>query len=261
MKYPNDVADLNRSTNYLSSPVIPVLILAGGLATRLGSVTRSQPKCLLNVAGEPFLFHQFRLLRSQGVKQVILCLGHLGEHVVTAVGNGPSFGLEINYSFDGPKLAGTGGAIRNALPLLPDQFFVLYGDSYLPCSFQSVQDAFHASGKAALMTVYRNEERWDTSNVEFQAGDILAYDKTNRTSRMRHIDYGLGVFHRSVFEQIPAGSPCDLSVIYQELLNRNELTAYEIFERFYEIGSHAGLEETINVLTRRELPNPLYGSD
>ena len=238
-----------------SPPLLPVVILAGGLATRLGDIARTQPKCMVDVAGQPFLFHQLHLLYEQGIRQAIICLGHLGEQVVQAVGHDAAFGLEIQYSFDGPTLVGTAGAIRRALPLLPDQFFVLYGDSYLTCPFQAVQHAFQASGKLSLMTVFENDQQWDTSNVEFQNGRILAYDKISRTPEMKHIDYGLGLFSRSVFEAIPEDRPMDLASLYQDMLRRDQLAAFEIFERFYEIGSHAGLEETRKFLIHNELQN------
>ena len=238
-----------------SHPLLPVVILAGGLATRLGDVARTQPKCMIDVAGQPFLFHQLQLLHAQGLRQAVICLGHLGEQVVEAVGHGTGFGLEIQYSFDGPTLVGTAGAIRRALPLLPDQFFVLYGDSYLTCPFSAVQHAFQASGKRSLMTVFKNDQQWDTSNVEFQEGRILAYDKAHRTPKMKHIDYGLGLFSRSVFEAIPEDRPTDLSSLYQDLLRHDQLAAFEVFERFYEIGSHAGLEETRKFLSHQEFQN------
>ncbi|MBX6311602.1 MAG: nucleotidyltransferase family protein [Isosphaeraceae bacterium] len=228
----------------MSEPLLPVVILAGGLATRLGAVTRTQPKCLVEVAGAPFLHHQLRQLRDQGVRRVVLCLGHLGEQVVAAVGNGAAFGLEVDYSFDGPALLGTAGAIRRALPKLPRAFFVLYGDSYLRCHYAAVQQTFKAAGTLALMTVFRNEERWDASNVEFRDGRILAYDKVHRTDRMRHIDYGLGLLDRRALAIVPEDRPCDLATVYQEMLRRGQLAAFEVSERFYEIGSPAGLEET-----------------
>ena len=138
---------------------LPVAILAGGLATRLGPLTRSRrPSACWRSAGRPFIHHQLRQLRDQGVRRVVLCLGHLGEQVVEAVGDGSAFGLEVAYSFDGPELRGTAGAIRRALPLLGPAFFVLYGDSYLECDYAAVQAAFEAAGKLALMTVFRNEE-------------------------------------------------------------------------------------------------------
>src|SRR5581483_6921068 len=168
----------------------PVAILAGGLATRLRPLTETIPKALVEINGEPFLWHQLRLLRDNGVEHVVLCVSHYGESVRESVGDGAAFGLRVDYSFDGPIRLGTAGAIKNALPLLGDAFFVLYGDSYLPISFRAVEDAFLQSGKAGLMTVYRNEGSWDTSNVEFADGRILAYSKTQRTERMRFIDYG-----------------------------------------------------------------------
>jgi NDP-sugar pyrophosphorylase family protein len=223
---------------------LPVAILAGGLATRLGPLTKETPKCLLEVAGRPFVHHQVARLREQGVDKVVLCLGHLGERVVEAVGDGSAFGLEVAYSFDGPELRGTAGAIRRALPLLGPAFFVLYGDSYLECSYAGVQAAFEASGRPALMTVFRNEGRWDTSNVEFRDGRILAYDKTARTPAMHYIDYGLGVLDRRAMEVVPEAGAFDLAAVYREMLRRGELAGFEVTERFYEIGSVAGLEET-----------------
>ncbi len=231
--------------------LFPTVILAGGLATRLGPLTQACPKSLVDVNGEPFLFHQLRQLRCQGVRRVLLCLGYLGEQVVAATGDGSMFGLEVEYAFDGPRLLGTAGAIRQALYRLPESFFVLYGDSYLECNYAAVQDAFQAAGKHALMTVYANHERWDTSNVEFHQGRIRAYDKVNRNSRMRHIDYGLGIFDRRAFDSVTEGEPFDLAQVYQALLERDQLAALEVFERFYETGSHAGLEET-----RRHLAKP-----
>jgi NDP-sugar pyrophosphorylase family protein len=223
---------------------LPVAILAGGLATRLGPLARRMPKALLEVAGRPFVHHQLAQLRDQGARRVVLCLGHLAEQVVESVGAGSAFGLEVAYSFDGAEPRGTAGAIQNALSLLGAAFFVLYGDSYLGCSYAAVQGAFEAAGKLALMTVFANEGRWDTSNVEFRDGRILAYDKVDRTPAMRHIDYGLGVFDRRAFEVVPATGPHDLATVYQEMLRRGELAALEVAERFYEIGSESGLDET-----------------
>jgi NDP-sugar pyrophosphorylase family protein len=147
----------------------------------------------------------------------------------------------VEYSFDGPKLLGTAGALGRALPMLGDAFAVIYGDSYLPCDYGAALATFRDSGKLGLMTVYRNEGLWDSSNVEFTGGRILAYDKANRTPAMRHIDYGLGAFQRAAFENVPAGQPCDLAAVYQGLLRRGELAAWESPERFYEIGSAEGI--------------------
>jgi len=178
----------------------------------------------------------------------VLCLGYLGEMVRDFVGDGSAFDLAVEYSFDGPMLLGTAGAIQQALPLLGDAFFVVYGDSWLPCDYADVEQAFLESGKSGLMTVFRNEGQWDSSNVEFSGDRIIAYDKKNRTPRMRYIDYGLGAFRRQAFDNLEAGSFYDLAALYQGLLARDELAALEMKERFYEIGSTAGIEELSLVL-------------
>ena len=167
--------------------MLPVAILAGGLATRLRPLTERIPKALVEINGEPFIAHQLRLLHARGIRRVVLCLGYLGEMVRQFVGDGQTFQLDVAYSFDGPALRGTAGAIHEALPLLGDTFFVLYGDSYLPCDYDTVENAFVRSGKTALMTVFRNDSLWDSSNVEFAGDRILAYDKKNRTPRMHYL--------------------------------------------------------------------------
>jgi len=229
-------------------PMLTVAILAGGLATRLRPVTQTLPKSLLELNGEPFIVHQLRLLRARGIRRVVLCLGHLGALVQQAVGDGSTLGLQVDYSFDGSVLLGTAGAVKNALPKLGESFFVMYGDSYLPCDYAAIARNFESAGGLGMMTVFRNEGKWDASNVEFEQGKILAYSKTDRTPSMRHIDYGLGVFRAEAFRSVLAGNPYDLVELYRDLLRRGQLAAFEVRERFYEIGSPAGLQETAEFL-------------
>jgi NDP-sugar pyrophosphorylase family protein len=234
--------------------MLPVAILAGGLATRLRPLTETIPKSLVEINGEPFLWHQLRLLRENGAGRVVLCVSHLGEQVRDSVGDGSAFGLHIDYSFDGAQLLGTAGALKRALPLLGENFFVLYGDSYLPIDLNAVEAAFLASGCAGLMTVYSNEGQWDTSNVEFAGGRIVAYDKKARTPRMRHIDYGLGAFRAAAFDRVPPEAPSDLAGLYGELLHAGELAAFESPRRFYEVGSFSGIEELSSYLKQGASP-------
>ena len=233
----------------MSAPLdIPVAILAGGLATRLRPITEKIPKSLVPVAGKPFLAHQLDLLQSRGVRRAVLCVGYLGEMIQREFGNGSTYGIRLDYSFDGPKLLGTGGAIQRALPLLGDEFFVLYGDSYLPVEYRPVAEFFRRSGKLGLMTVYRNEGRYDTSNVVFRDGEIAVYDKKNRPPEMRHIDYGLSLFKAAAFGSYSTGQPFDLAGVMGRLVRERQLAGYEVRERFYEIGSPAGLAELESLL-------------
>src|SRR5471032_473127 len=159
---------------------LPVAILAGGLATRLRPITEKIPKLLVEVAGEPFFSHQIRLLQQAGLRHLVLCVGYLGEKIVELYGDGAKWGMKIEYSFDGPKLLGTGGALIQALPKLGDAFYVLYGDSYLPVDYLAVGDFFLQSGQLGLMTVYENHERYDASNVWFADDQIQRYDKKHK---------------------------------------------------------------------------------
>jgi N-acetyl-alpha-D-muramate 1-phosphate uridylyltransferase len=223
--------------------MLPCAILCGGLATRLRPITEKIPKSLIPINGEPFIAHQLRLLHAKGVTRVVLCVGHLGEMIREFVGDGEKFGMDISYSFDGVQLLGTGGAIRKAIPFLDTAFFVLYGDSYLTCDYKSVAEAFQGAHRRGLMTIYCNEGRFDTSNVEANDGLIVRYDKRVRTSRMLHIDYGLGVFAESVFKELPANQIRDLAEVYQNLVAKDDLAAFQVEERFFEIGSEQGIRD------------------
>src|SRR5262245_23592345 len=225
-----------------------VAILAGGLATRLRPVTDETPKALLTIAGQPFLIHQLRLLHSHGLRKIVLCVGYLGDMIKAKVGDGSDLGLQIRYSFDGPTLLGTGGALKRALPKLGERFLVIYGDSYMPVDYSAIVEAFVLSGKPALMTVFQNEGRWDASNVWFEAGQIRCYNKKVPTPEMRHIDYGIAVLSAGVFASFPDNRPFDLADVYSRLVSEKQMTAYEVKQRFYEIGSRQGFAELDSLL-------------
>jgi N-acetyl-alpha-D-muramate 1-phosphate uridylyltransferase len=224
--------------------MLPVAILAGGLATRLRPITTTIPKALVEVAGKPFIRHQLAYLKAQGIFEVVICIGHLGEMIEADVGDGLAFGLQVKYSPDGDKLLGTGGALKQALPMLGDAFFVLYGDSFLPIDFAAVERDFISSGKPALMTVLENGNRWDKSNVVYRDHQIVEYNKAQTRPEMAHIDYGLGVLRRDVFDGTPDGEAFDLAEIYHQLSIAGQLAGHEVHQRFYEIGSFEGLKET-----------------
>jgi NDP-sugar pyrophosphorylase family protein len=222
---------------------LPVAILAGGLATRLRPLTETVPKALVLVAGEPFAFHQLRLLARNGFVEAVFLTGYRGEQIAAAVGNGHRFGLNVRYVPDGPKLLGTGGAIARGLPLLGEHFAVIYGDSWLDFDYQAAVAAFVRGERQALMTVFQNEGSWDTSNVELRNGEILTYSKRKRTPEMRHIDYGFSLFRADVFRDLPLDRPTDLAEVFETLASRGQLAAFEVHQRFYEVGSFAGLAE------------------
>lgn len=227
----------------------PLALLAGGLATRLLPVTAAIPKSMVEVAGEPFIAHQLRLLSNAGVSNVVICNGHLGEQIEAFVGNGRRFGCQVRYSRDAENPLGTGGAVKQAIALLGRQFMVMYGDSYLNAPFRAIHQRFCSSGLPALITIYRNDNRWDKSNTEAADGAIRRYSKVHRTSSMLHIDYGLAIFDARVFEAWPS-EVFDLADLYSYLADAHSLAAYEVHERFYEIGSPEGLAETNAMLTR-----------
>lgn len=221
----------------------PVCILAGGLGTRLGGRVRETPKPLLEVAGEPFLVHQLRLLARYETREVVLCVGYRGEQIRARIGS-ERFGIGIRYSFDAtPGRDGTLGAIRRALPLLGERFLILYGDTYLRIDYGAVARRWGESGLPAVMTVLRNEGRWDSSNVVYRDGMVIRYDKLSPTPEMQWIDYGLGGLTAHALELAPAPED-DLAVLYERLAAKSELLGFAASARFYEIGTEHALRET-----------------
>jgi NDP-sugar pyrophosphorylase family protein len=232
--------------------MLPVAILAGGLATRLRPITQTLPKALVEVAGEPFIIRQLRYLRDQGVSDVVLCIGHLGHMISDVVGNGKRFGLSVTYSEDGPAFLGTGGALANAISLLGDHFFVLYGDSYLLVDYSKVQEAYEEGNHRAMMTVLKNQNQWDTSNVMFVKGRLLEYNKRKPNPEMAYIDYGLTIISSSALANHSCSSPFDLGDLYNHLSARGQIGGYEVHERFYEIGTYAGLKAAEDYFLAKE---------
>jgi len=230
----------------------PLALLAGGLATRMRPLTETIPKSLLEVAGKPFLDHQLTLFASQGVRHVVICAGYLGEQMRDFAGDGAGWGLSIEWSFDGDQLLGTGGALMQALPLLGEEFLVTYGDSYLDEPYAPIVAAFRASAQPALMTVFRNEGRWDTSNIEFAEGRLLRYDKAHLSPAMQHIDYGLQAVRREALAGWPTGRKFDLAAVYASLVEAGRMAGYETTRRFHEIGSPQGLAELDALLKGQE---------
>jgi NDP-sugar pyrophosphorylase family protein len=224
----------------MPAPLPTVAILAGGLATRLHPITETIPKALVPVAGRPFLAHQLELLSRQGFHHAVLCIGHLGEQIEAAFGNGQAHGILLDYSYDGKNLAGTAGALRQALPKLGPSFLTLYGDSYLEIDYRPVCSAFTACGRSALMTVIPEARGSEPANAWFENGAVRAYGKKNRTPEMKHIDYGLSLFHAEPFRDAP--DLCDLSDLQSLLAHEGRLAGYEVTTPYFEMGSPRGLQ-------------------
>jgi NDP-sugar pyrophosphorylase family protein len=229
-----------------------VVILAGGLATRLGARTRSIPKALLPIAGRPFLAWQLEALRRSGFTEVVLCISHLGEQIRDFLGAGSAFGVNAAYSEDGPKLLGTGGALRRALPLLAPRFLVTYGDSYLPFDYSAPLRDLEAHPDAlGTMSVFENVGAWDPSNTEVQGEYVARYEKGGSDAALRYIDYGAIALCRDVIAERPSEPAFGLDQVQAELARLGKLRAFTATERFYEVGSELGIRDLEAKLSAR----------
>ena len=222
---------------------ISIAILAGGKATRLYPKTLSVSKSMIDVAGKPFIGHQLELLHRKGMHNIVLCLGNLSGDIVGYVGDGSKFGVNVKYSFDGDTLAGTGGAIINAMDILSDPFMIMYGDSFLNIDFIDIIEYFQKLEFSGLMTVLKNDNKWDKSNVDFRDGRIIKYDK-NSAGKLSYIDFGLSMLRKRALDKYSFPGSFDLTEVFSDLVKRNDLAGFEVKQRFYEIGSFTGIEET-----------------
>ncbi len=220
-----------------------MVILAGGLGTRLTPFVGDIPKSMVAVDGKPFIERQLRLFKSHGFHDIVLCLGRYAEQIEERLGDGSRLGLRVQYSHDGEPLLGTAGAVRKAEGLLADEFFLAYGDSYMPLDYADALAHFRLRRKLGLMVVYRNDDRYDRSNVIVEGGLVRVYDKEVRHPEMKYINYGVSVLRRDALSLIPEGTPYSQEEWYQDLIAQGQLASYETRERFYEIGSPGGLEE------------------
>lgn len=218
-----------------------VAILCGGRATRLYPLTTDYPKSLVLIRGEPFLAHQLRLLRKNGVRHIVLCIGVQGKMIKDFAGNGEKFGLQIDYVEDGEVLKGTGGALLQAMPFLSDPFFVMYGDSYLLCDWQKMWLDYQSKKSSAMMSIFKNSNQWDVSNAALLDDGLVYYNKRNIRADMQYIDYGLLLCNKSSF--VGYDAQFDLADLLQRLSEQKKLSAHVVSERFYEVGSFSGMHD------------------
>ena len=226
---------------------VQIVVLAGGLATRLGVLTHDIPKSMVEIKGKPFMEYQLDIFKRSGFKRALICLGHFGEQIETYFGDGSRFGIEIKYSYEDKPL-GTAGALKNTGTLLDDRFFTIYGDSYIAPDFDDIWNVFRSKNKLGLMTVYKNNNLYDSSNTVIDGNMVTRYDKRNRTPEMACIEYGINLFHKDMLARIPKNCFYELGDVFISLIADDELLAYEVKERFYEIGSPSGLEDFKNYI-------------
>ncbi len=218
-------------------------ILAGGLGTRLRPLTDRMPKAMAPVNGRPFLEYELELLASHGVDDIVLCVGYKGEAIRGHFGDGSGFGVRIRYSSEGERLLGPVGALKMAERMLREEFFVTYGDAYLTLDYRGMMDALEGQEELGLMAVYRNEGRFGRSDVVVKGGFVAAYDKVNGAPGMEWINYGVTALKRGALDRVERGRVCDEPTFYGGLVKDGQLRAFEVAERFYEIGSERSLEE------------------
>lgn len=222
---------------------MPIAILAGGLGTRVSRISRDNPKSMIEICGKPFVYWQISNLIQQGYSEILMCIGHKGLIIQEYLEIHFKNEAHISYSFDGQQQLGTGGSIKKALPFLGDKFMVLYGDSYLPLSFSNVESTFVRSGRPALMTVYKNLNSLNPSNVLIEKDNVIQYSKSHNQGTLTHIDYGLNFFSKEVFDTDLENTSFDLGVLFRKLASEKSLASYEVNERYYEIGSPKGIKD------------------
>jgi len=228
-----------------------IAILCGGLATRLGNISKNTPKSMINIEGKPFLEYQINELKKQNVKDFVLCVGHLSEQIKDYFGDGKSFDVEIKYSHDGDIPLGPIGALKKAQPLLDDVFFTLYGDSFVFADCAKIYNFFTKQNTLGLMTVFHNHDQHDKSNVIIKDGKVVQYSG-KKTQDMKYVDYGLSIFKKETLNIIPENTFFSTKDLFTKLVEQNQLLGFEMSKRFYHIGNLESLEEFRNYIKNRK---------
>ena len=226
-----------------------LVILAGGLGTRLKPLTDKVPKSMLEVEGKPFLEHQIELVKKHGLQNILLLTGHQGETIEKHFQDGSRFGVSIKYSRESSP-AGTAGALKLAEPLLPAGFLLMYGDAYLDFQYGRLWERFRHCARKAVMAIFRNDNRWGRSNVAYDLPLVVRYCPASEADENRggqnplvYIDYGVSAISKDVLSAIPEGKPWSMEQVFAGLAAARQLDGFELFQRFYEIGSSEGLED------------------
>lgn len=235
------------------------VILAGGLATRLRPLTETIPKSMVLIDNKPFLQYQLELLKNSGITDVVLCVGYLHEQIENYFQDGKSFGVNIKYSREEKDLLGTAGALKKAANLLEEKFFIIYGDSYVFLNFQEILSYFNAHNELALMVIYKNQNKYDKSNVSLRENMVSRYDKGSRDNDMVYIDYGVSLLRKDILMLVPDGIFYSLEDVFKEIINQNSILAFEAKERFYEIGSFNGVKEFTNFILTESFSDGVKG--
>lgn len=230
------------------------VVLAGGRGTRLGHLTDGLPKPLVSVQGKPFLDYQVALLKECGFTDLVFCVGHGADAIMTHLGDDSRHGVRVRFSVERGELLGTAGAVKQAEPLLWDTFFLTYFDAYLRLDYCAVLQALMRAGTLGVMVVYRNEDRYERSNVAVAKGFVRAYDKEQRAPGMVYVNFGVSALRREALAFVPAGVPYSQEAWFQSLIRRRQLAAFETAQRFYEVGSPPGLWEFRRLAAEGALP-------
>lgn len=227
-----------------------IVIFCGGLATRLGSLAKKTPKSMMDINGKPFLKYQIKNVSKFGIKDIVLCVGHLSEQIIDYFENGEKFGVNITYSHDGERPLGPIGALKKAAHLLKNDFFIMYGDSYLSVDFNDVYTFHKKHDKPACMVVYKNQDKYDKSNLIIKENLVVGYGDKDRTKDMIYIDYGTSILSKKTLDSLKEDTFYSTGDFFSKLIKNNELLAYEIKNRFYHIGNPDALEELKQHLKR-----------
>lgn len=228
-----------------------MVIMCGGLATRLGNLAKNIPKSMMDINGKPFLEYQIENLRNQGIDDILLCAGHLSEKIEKYFKEGLKFGIDIKYSYDGEKPLGPIGALKNAENLLDDDFFTMYGDSFLSVDYKKVYNFFEKHEKPACMIVYKNYDKYDKSNIIVKENMVIGYGAKNKSKDMIYIDYGASLLNKKTLKIVPKNNFFTTGEFYTNLIKNKKLLAFEVKERFYHIGNPEALEEFKNFIKQR----------
>ena len=232
--------------------IFPLVVLAGGEGTRLKSIAKEKPKILTPIGNTSFIEIYIKNIMRLGFNEVIFIIHHGKKEIISYLEKSNNTdNLKYSFLYDGKIQAGTAGALINNVEKLPENFWLTYGDTLLNFDPLDAQTTFFNSGKNSLMTIINKKHVKETPNIEIANNKIVNYNKIEN-ERCEYVDYGALIFKKNLLYDY-GRETYKLDEILKDLINKQDIVAKFITDKFFEMGNKTSYNELNQILKAKKL--------